>query len=161
MSGEQSRAPEYASQTVLKLRIFRAYPVTRGVIRKARAVMSDNDDATITISSGDRRLVFAWRDYDGDDSFQSHTVEYKDAAKHVLHDYKGCAIRSVRLLTEMLNRKHGDKGFGFRVPEIVYYDIKIADGVFLYHAHSDELALDFNVQLSEFETFLALGPWQW
>lgn len=131
------------------------------VIRKSRAVMSNNNDATITISSGDRRLVFAWRDYDGDDSFQTHTVEYTDAAKHVLHDYKGCAIRSVRLVTEMLNRKHGDKGFGFRVPEIVYYDIKIADGVFLYHAHSDELTLDFNAQLSEFETFFALGPWQW
>jgi hypothetical protein len=28
---EQSRAPEYASRAVLKLRIFRAYPVTRDV----------------------------------------------------------------------------------------------------------------------------------
>jgi hypothetical protein len=123
--------------------------------------MSDNDDATITIVSADQRLVFAWRRYDGDDSFQSHTVEYSDSTRHVLHNYKECAIRSVRLLTELLNRKHGDKGFGFRVPEIIYYDIRIADGVFFYHAYSGELPLDFNVQLSEFETLFELGPWQW
>ena len=31
--GEQSHAPEYANSAVLKLRIFRAYPVTRAVRR--------------------------------------------------------------------------------------------------------------------------------
>ncbi|MCC9603790.1 hypothetical protein LOC67_24835, partial [Stieleria sp. JC731] len=28
-SGEPSRAPEYASRAILKLKVFRAYPVTR------------------------------------------------------------------------------------------------------------------------------------
>ena len=123
--------------------------------------MSDNDNATITIASAERRLVFAWRGYDGDDSFQSHTVEYSDATGNVLHDYKGCAIRSVRLFTEMLDGKQGDKGFGFRIPEIVYYDIRIADGVFVYHAYSDELDLNFSVELPDFESCCELGPWQW
>jgi hypothetical protein len=31
---EQTDAPEYASRAVLKLRIFRAYPVTRDVCRR-------------------------------------------------------------------------------------------------------------------------------
>jgi hypothetical protein len=112
--------------------------------------MTDNDSAIIAITSGQRRLTFSWLRYDGDDCFRSHTVEYRDPDKRLLHDYKECAIRSVRILTEMLDANAGEKGFGFRVPQIVYYDVKICGGTFYYHAFSDELPLEFSIELDNF-----------
>ena len=120
------------------------------VIRSTDSLMSDNDSATISITSGQRQLTFSWLQYDGDDCFRSHTVEYRDSDRHVVHDYKECAIRSIRVITEMLDAKGGEKGFGFRVPEIVYYDVKINDGTFHYHAYSDELPLEFSIALDDF-----------
>lgn len=112
--------------------------------------MPDKDSATITISSGRRTLTFSWRQYDGDDCFRSHLVEYREPDQHVMHDYKECAVRSVRIITEMLERNGGGKGFGFRVPEIVYYDVDVTDGTFRYHAYSEDKSLDFSVELPGF-----------
>ena len=112
--------------------------------------MSRNDTATILLVSGTRELRFSWRQYDGDDCFDSHIVEFTAPDQHFAHDYKECHVRSPRIITEILESNVGEKGFGFRVPEIVYYDVKLANGTFTYHANSDALSRDLSVSLADF-----------
>ena len=112
--------------------------------------MTRNDTATIVLTSGDTELRFSWLQYDGDDCFNSHIVDFASPDQRFTHDYKECHVRSPRIITEILDANHGDKGFGFRVPEIVYYDVKLVDGVFTYRANSDELPREISVSITGF-----------
>ena len=112
--------------------------------------MTRNDTATIVLTSGDTELRFSWLQYDGDDCFNSHIVDFASPDQRFTHDYKECHVRSPRIFAEILDANGGEKGFGFRVPEIVYYDVKLADGVFTYHANSDELSRELSVSIADF-----------
>jgi len=121
--------------------------------------MSPNDTATIVLADGTTELRFSWLQFDGDDCFNSHVVEFTSPEQHFLHDYKECHVRSPRIIAEILESNAGEKGFGFRVPEIVYYEVKLADGTFTYHANSDALSRELSVLLSDC-TFSVEQSWK-
>ena len=54
--------------------------------------MTRNDTATIVLTSGDAELRFSWLQYDGDDCFNSHIV-----------DFASPDVRSPRIITEILD----------------------------------------------------------
>jgi hypothetical protein len=112
--------------------------------------MRENNTATITLANEQQVLKLAWNQYDGDDCFESHIVEYTDPETRIAHNYKQCHVRSPRIITEILHSNAGEKGFGFRVPEIVYYDVKLHNGKFSYHAYSDELPREFAIAIDSF-----------
>ena len=109
--------------------------------------MEMNDSATLTLGTPTVNLRFDWLEYDGDDCFAQHRITYNGTDGSKTFNFGACATRSIRKFESLLGNKTASVGFGFRIPEVIYYDIDRTDNSLKLHIHSDELGLDAKMQV--------------
>ncbi len=109
--------------------------------------MEANDSATLTLGTPSVNLRFDWLEYDGDDCFGQHRITYNGTDGAKTFNFGACATLCIRKLESLLSNKTGSVGFGFRIPEVIYYDIDRTDDSLKLHIYSEELALDAKMQV--------------
>jgi hypothetical protein len=107
-----------------------------------------NDSASLTLGTPSANLRFDWLEYDGDDCFAQHVITYSGRDGTKTFNLGACATRCIRKIESLLNAETESVGFGFRVPEIIYYDIDRTDDSLKLHVYSDELGLDAEMQVA-------------
>lgn len=103
--------------------------------------MTENN-VILTLGAPDARLQNCWQRFDGDDCFESHTIEFTDAHGVQRFEFGACVIRCVRKFQWLVNGEKDSVGCGFRIPEIIYYDVERRDDLLQIRVYSDELAID-------------------
>lgn len=85
--------------------------------------MNADDSASLTIGTAKSNLRFEWNGYDGDDSFGSHSVATTQDSDKKTFDFGHCATYCIRKIEGLLDRKTDSVRFGFRIPEVIHYDL--------------------------------------
>lgn len=106
-----------------------------------------NDSATLTLGTPIVNLRFEWLEYDGDDCFGKHRITYNGTDGTKTFNFGPCAIYCIRKIESILSTKTGSVKFGFRIPEVISYDVDWTDDSLKLHIHSDELGLDATMQV--------------
>ena len=102
-----------------------------------------NDSALLIIGSISAKISFEWSGFDGDDCFKCHRVICRNVREEKTFDFGACSAIAIRKTERFLNEAEDRIGAGFRIPEIIYYDLERKEEEYFLHIYSEELKLDY------------------
>ncbi len=89
------------------------------------SIMQETDNPRISLSDGQKEIVFIWNEFDGDDGFGSFKVKVRQDVQQAEYDFGPCAVSGARKLTRFFESDVDDSASGgFRNPDIIVYELR-------------------------------------
>jgi hypothetical protein len=121
----------------------------------SRGVMSLPSQASIRIHTKESEWRFDWRDFEGDDCFQTFEITVVEEGRTRHYDFGACVVQAVRKLNRFFeDPTQATVGGGFRNPDIRYYDLHRSPDQYRLVVRFEGNALHDEFVLSEPQTDL-------